>query len=170
MTENSLNMAKLDTNMDIYELNIDNENRNNYDPEKWGEPEWYCLFVFVFSYPTCSPSEIIQKNMKTYLLSLMTVLPCNNCRDNFGKHIKKFPLTDQVLKNRKNLLNWLCNIKNEIRIIQKKKPMDNKELISHYMSLYKEGGMTNKNNNYIYWIIISILLGTIVYISLDKSR
>ena len=50
--------------------------------------------------------------MKNFLLSLEYVIPCEKCRNSYSEHLKKFPLTDQVLLNRTELFKWIVDVHN----------------------------------------------------------
>ena len=55
------------------------------------------------------------------------------CRVNFNNHLEKYPLDDTVLKTKKNLIEWLVNIHNEVNIMHNKPIMTPNEVMLLYL-------------------------------------
>lgn len=83
------------------------------NPSRWGPHGWFFMHSITFTYPT-NPTQSDKDNMKNFFLSMKEVLPCEQCRKNFNKHLKKFPLTSKVLSSRYNLSLWLVHIHNQV--------------------------------------------------------
>jgi len=79
----------------------------------WGSSGWKLLHYITLSYPD-NPTAIDKKNMKNFFASFQTVIPCKTCATNFKKHMTKYPLTDNILSSRRNLVHWLIDIHNEV--------------------------------------------------------
>lgn len=87
----------------------------NISPSVWGKSMWNQIFYIVCSYPN-NPKYKNMKYMKKYLFSLCFTLPCETCRHNYNKYIKQNPITDSMLRDRKQLIKWLLELKNSIAI------------------------------------------------------
>lgn len=147
---------------------------NNINPTKWGPAGWDFLYYISLAYPDY-PSEKDKTNMKFFFSSIGDVLPCETCRYNFSKHIKKYPITGtatsggrNVLDSRYSLIMWLININNEVNKTTNSKLIDYNYIINKYT-------MVPNNNNTIelYWkigSIIMILFILLVLISIIKSK
>ncbi len=105
---------------------------NNISPDIWGPFGWKFMHYITFTYPTY-PTDEEKNNYKTFFLSMYKVLPCMRCRVNFNNHLEKYPLDDTVLKTKKNLIEWLVNIHNEVNIMHNKSIMTPNEVMSLYL-------------------------------------
>lgn len=110
-------------------------------PERWGEAFWYTFFLMALDYPKRDAPEKRQRAAEALFRSLQGMLPCCHCRQNLAQHLKKFPLTSEVLSRRKNLLHWLVTIRNQVRRGLSQDPQEYKECVQHYVRLYKNGGL-----------------------------
>ncbi len=106
---------------------------NNISPDIWGPFGWKFMHYITFTYPTY-PTEEEKDNYKTFFLSMSKVLPCLKCRMNFKNHLVKYPLDDETLKTKKNLIEWLVNIHNEVNIMNNKPIMTPNEVMIMYLS------------------------------------
>lgn len=83
------------------------------DPEIWGPPMWFYLHSMTFQYcqdKTCATLPEIEK-MKSFLVSLQYTLPCQECRDNYARHLRNNPIR---LENRRALFNWVVDLHNSV--------------------------------------------------------
>jgi hypothetical protein len=137
-------------------------------PEIWGPHAWIFMHSVTFDYPD-NPTPEIQNRYKLFFESLQYVLPCELCRNHYTKNLKKFPINNHVLKTRKNLIEWLIDLHNNVNKSNKKPKLSYKEVVKKYLDYY-EGKKDTKNelltakysgvtSNLI--IIISILVITI---------
>ena len=76
--------------------------RLNFNPNIWGPSAWFFIESSILSYPD-NPNNIEIENYKNFFNSLQYILPCSKCRHNYSIHIKKYPLTNQILSNKDNL-------------------------------------------------------------------
>ena len=138
-------------------------------PEIWGPHAWIFLHSITFDYPD-NPTKEVKEKYKGFFESLQDILPCEKCRNHYKKNIKKYPLNEYVLKNRKNLIEWLIDLHNIINKMNGKPTLSYKQVIKKYLDYYEgkeqprnELQKCNNNNsitsNLI--VIISILLVTV---------
>ena len=75
----------------------------------WGPSLWHYLHVISFNYPT-NPTNLIKKKYKELLLNLQYTLPCKYCRINLKNNFKKYPLKDEIFKNRNTFSRYIYNL------------------------------------------------------------
>lgn len=124
------------------------------DPKSWGPPTWKSLHSITFGYPHC-PTMDDKKNNLLYFTLLQHVLPCITCRDNYKKHLNKYPLTNDILSSRIKFIKWLIDIHNEVNIMLGKPTKSYEEVINKYE--------TQNNNWFIIVIVGLIILLSIIY-------
>ena len=115
--------------------------RQNFDPTIWGPKAWFFLETITMAYPT-NPSEDDKKNTKSFFYTLQFVIPCEKCRNNYNKHLKINPLSDEVLSNRDNLFKWIVDMHN---LVDPKKTRSYEETYKYYISKYS-GSNYNPDN------------------------
>lgn len=106
-------------------------NMNNINPNLWGPSMWKTLHYITISYPN-NPTDQDKQNMKTFFQSISNVLPCEKCRAHFAQHLTKYPLTDNVLSSRYNLVNWLINVHNEVNAMNNKRQWTYEQVMDYY--------------------------------------
>ena len=124
------------------------------EPKIWGPSGWLFLHTITLNYPH-NPTIYDKEHYKNFFLNLQNVLPCRYCSHNYKLHLKKYPI-DKYLNSKKNLIQWLIHIHNEVNIIFNKKTITYSEFILIYKNIYNK-----KNNNYLY-IYITIIITTII--------
>lgn len=129
----------------------------NINPSLWGPHCWKFMHYLTMSYPD-KPTESDKNKIKNFFLAVAEIIPCENCRIHFALNLKNFPLTDNVLESRYNLINWLKNIHNEVNTRNGKKPYTYDDIINEY---------SNKNNTTDYNVeIVTIILLVFIIIIL----
>jgi hypothetical protein len=102
----------------------------NINPIVWGEHLWKFMHYLTLAYPD-NPSIDEQNKFKKFFNMIGDYLPCEKCRINFDKHLEKYPLSDDILNSRFDLINWLINIHNEVNI------MNNKPVFTYEKAIHK---------------------------------
>lgn len=145
------------------------------NPEYWGPHAWIFLHCITLAYPEC-PSSEDKKNIKDFFMNLCKVLPCDKCKNNFQDHLKKFPLSDEVLCSKKKLVVWLINIHNSVNQMNGKPKMDEEEVIRDMLGNNKIESFTSfsQNKNLVRVSIIIVVLITFLslffYLFSDSIR
>ena len=111
------------------------------DPEIWGPHAWVFLHSITITYPE-NPTEQDKINYKNFFNSLHNVLPCPGCAYHYQLHLKKHPLNNNILSNKKKLIIWLITIHNEVNKINNKKEINYNQFMKIYHNKY------TYNNNY----------------------
>ena len=110
------------------------------EPKVWGPPAWRFLHLITYQYPE-NPSDKDKKNYYIFFNSLKDVLPCPNCREHYSNHFKKHPIQ---LESRKEFIEWLIDIHNEVNLMLGKKTYSYDEAYE----LYDDINSSNDNDTY----------------------
>jgi hypothetical protein len=86
----------------------------------WGPVFWFFLHTMSFNYPV-KPTEENKKHYRDFILSLIHILPCKYCRDNFAVNLKKLPLTMDKMKNRETFSRYVYDLHEVINTMLSKK-------------------------------------------------
>ena len=135
----------------------------NIDPRVWGPSGWEFLHYITLAYPD-NPTEIDKENAKIFFPLVGKMLPCQICRSNFASHLKKFPLDDQVLENRYNLVNWLINIHNEVNRVHGKPIMSYQEVINKYLNKRPSGIGFHINSKILTVAVMFVIILILIFI------
>ena len=95
----------------------------NLGPDFWGPHAWKFIHIVALAYPV-NPTQQEKNNYRQFYTIIGDIIPCHFCRDHYKEHIKKNPITDDILSNRKNLLHWTIDIHNEVNKITGKNVYD----------------------------------------------
>lgn len=145
----------------------------NIDPKIWGPSSWKFMHYITIGYPE-KPTDEIKKSVYNFFISLKNILPCEKCRYNFGHHLLKHPLTDDILSSRTKLINWLIDIHNDVNISTNKPTISYQQMLEIYMNPQVEpfSQIFNSFSNIdtrILTILVSLFL-LILIMLLAKSR
>lgn len=80
-------------------------------PNIWGPRLWQALHMISIGYPN-EPTDEQKQHYKTFFENFYQVIPCSICSNNYKKNLRELPITEDTMKNRQNLANWLINIHN----------------------------------------------------------
>jgi len=130
------------------------------DPDIWGPPTWIFLHTVTLNYPN-NPTMYDKKYYKNFFINLHYILPCEWCSKNYKQHLLKYPI-DNYLNTKKNLVQWLINIHNEVNKIFNKNTIDYFEFINIYKKIY------NKKKTFFtfYNIILILCIFTIIVLTI----
>ena len=129
------------------------------DPKIWGPSSWIFLHSITLAYPTC-PDNNDKKNMRQFINSLQFVLPCTKCRENFKKHLKLYPLTDEILNSKDKLIKWMIDIHNQVNELNGKKKMTYDQVLKEYYYKYNS---IDINKTWIVFLIIFCIFLIIIF-------
>ncbi|MBA42899.1 MAG: hypothetical protein CMF62_02680 [Magnetococcales bacterium] len=148
----------------IYKIYINYINMS-LDPTVWGPKAWFFFHSVTLAYPEC-PTKEDKIKIKNFFSSLDYVLPCQKCRNNFCKHIDKYPLTDDILDDKEKLVKWLLEIHNEVNRCTGKPEQSYEDFIKEYKGEYNK---KNKNYHYILLIVLILIL-VVLFIYFLRSK
>jgi hypothetical protein len=78
-------------------------NAEKFDPDVWGPHGWKFFHFVALGYSN-NPSDEDKLNYKNFFTIIPKILPCSICSNHYNKNLEKYPITDNVLSNRTNLL------------------------------------------------------------------
>src|ERR1700733_5146368 len=106
-------------------------------PKIWGKYAWNFIHLVTLSYPD-NPTCEDKRQYYIFFTSLKNVLPCAKCKFNMEKHLKKFPLTDEILSSKQNLIKWDIHLHNYYNNSSYYPLFINKKLIFLLISSYND--------------------------------
>jgi len=95
-------------------------------PDVWGPHGWKFIHYITLGYPN-QPSIEIKERYLNFFNSLKYVIPCSICGVNFIKHMEEYPLTDKILSNKTDFINWGILMHNLVNISNNKPQYSNAE-------------------------------------------
>jgi hypothetical protein len=142
-------------------------------PDVWGPHGWKFIHYITLGYPIKPTIEIKQQYLN-FFNTLKNVIPCSICGNNYRKHIKQFPLTNEILDDKKKFINWGITMHNLVNILNNKKEYENDEAIEEIIKNCTGDcpGYTNTNieeltrpqqSNTILIVVIVLLIGIILF-------
>ena len=134
------------------------------NPDIWGPHAWFFLHSITINYPD-NPSPEVKDAMKKLINSLVLLLPCAHCQENYTQHLIKYPLTEEILSSRKLLFRWMIDIHNEVNKIHGKKIYSYDEA----MKSIKKSYYGETDNQYIK-IGLFIVFIIIVFVGINYLR
>lgn len=150
------------------------------DPEIWGKHGWKFLHYVAQGYPH-SPSTENKMIYKSFFHNIADILPCHKCQQHYKQYLINSPLSDNVMKSKNNLENWVISIHNQVNISNQKSslpiniakqhiivddcPDTPKENIITLKENITTTKPTNTEQNYnIYTVYICILISIIIFL------
>ena len=130
----------------------------------WGPSAWKFLHTITFQY-TENPTDIEKRKYYVFFNSLKDVLPCPNCREHYSEHFNKIPIQ---MESRKELIEWLIDIHNEVNVMIGKREYSYDEVYQLYNKMYSNSNSnsTITSNSTIFFIILLLLvIGYYYYIN-----
>jgi hypothetical protein len=124
----------------------------------WGKYGWSFIHLITMSYPEI-PTEEDKMYYYEYFHALKHVLPCKKCRYNMNKHLNKYPLDDQSLASRKNLVKWGIDLHNIVNYYTGSPMLTYTEAMNELNKL-----VNPPNTNYTLYIILFVIIIALLYI------
>lgn len=148
-------------------------NINNISPTVWGPHGWKFMHYITFTYPV-NPTLDEKEYYRNFFEIVGKVLPCQTCRINYERHLQKHPLTDYALSTKKNLIEWLVNIHNEVNILNGKPIMTPNQVMNLYLrnnsSLFNFRLSRKVKNIILILFIIGILIFILKYYNVFNKK
>lgn len=132
-------------------------------PEIWGKYCWTFIHLIALEYPD-NPNKDDKQRYYNYFIALQQILPCNKCRKNLGNHLKNYPINDDVLSSRNNLLKWTIDIHNVVNENTNKPKLNYDQAINCIQNI-----ITPKSSYINYMIMIIILVIILIFFFLKKN-
>jgi hypothetical protein len=79
-------------------------------PEIWGPHAWKILHTIAHTYPEKANYET-QINIEKFISSFTELLPCEKCKIDFKKYLKKYPIKSS---SRDSLVMWMVDAHNSV--------------------------------------------------------
>lgn len=129
-------------------------------PKIWGPYGWNFLHLVTIAYPE-NPTEDDKMKYYNYFYCLQYVLPCAKCQYNMSQHLKKYPLNDEVLSSRTNLVKWGIDLHNIVNYYTGKPMLTYAEAMNDINKLMDP---VKSNNNWFIYILLIIVIVIVIYL------
>ncbi|XWV24963.1 putative FAD-linked sulfhydryl oxidase [Tupanvirus deep ocean] len=126
-------------------------------PEIWGKYAWNFLHLVTLDYPEY-PTDQDKQNYYNFFYTLQFVLPCAKCRYNLTHHLKKYPLTDEVLSSRTNLVKWGIDLHNVVNYYTGKPMLTYTEAMNELNKLAHPEKTTFTDVLYVLLVIVALII------------
>ena len=123
-------------------------------PDIWGPHGWKFLHFVTLGYPE-NPTSDEKKIYKTFFSLIQIVLPCKLCAENYKKHLKEYPITDEILADKNKFISWCIKIHNLVNIKNNSKVYSDEEALKLILN---EKSCKKSNESYIDILIISFII------------
>jgi hypothetical protein len=110
----------------------------------WGKALWTSLFSIALTYPR-KPMINDQFHYKRYFTDLQYVLPCKECKHNYYKKLKQYPIDGALRVGRKGLFKWVLKIHNLVAKELGKKQLNKEEVFTKFFPSIKNTSKTCKS-------------------------
>lgn len=101
------------------------------DTKIWGPFQWTFVSLCALNYPEQNPTANQKEIAKTYLRSLMEILPCRFCRDSSLEYIKDLP-PEPFLNDRAGFCYWVYRFHMKVNEKLGKSNITFKQFIAKY--------------------------------------
>lgn len=124
----------------------------NLNPRVWGSHAWFFLDSIVLSIDNNNLQDY-----KVFFKALSKVLPCGKCRFHYSQYLERYPL--EGILNKDEMMIWLHNLHNQVRIRNNQLPRDIKSVLNFYNKQY------NTSNIYtVCCMVFAILLFIVIFV------
>jgi len=130
-------------------------------PDIWGPYAWKIIHLITINYPE-NPTEQDKETYYQFFNQLQYVLPCSKCRYNYSKHLVKYPLTNEILSNRTNLVKWGIDMHNIVNYYTGKRMLTYAEAMNEITKLTNVH--KKKWTDFIYFILVIVVLIILLYL------
>ncbi|AGC01990.1 Erv1 / Alr family protein [Acanthamoeba polyphaga moumouvirus] len=138
-------------------------------PKNWGKSGWKMFHTVALGYPD-NPTQEDKNNYFQYYNSLRYTLPCKKCRNNYSDHFNKYPLNDQALSSKTNLINWTIDMHNIVNYYTGKPLLSYPEAYEQIYKIENDAGSFNKYIYYTLLILVIIIIALIIYYLYRRSK
>jgi len=104
-----------------------------------------------------NPSADDKQYYKEFFTTLMHVLPCEKCRLNLYKNLKKLPLSESVMSSRLNLVKWGIDLHNMVNYHTGKPILSYPDAIAAINKLAKPEETQSNIALYIFCVIVALI-------------
>ena len=126
---NALNSTSTDTPTEVEEKETMGRNSR---PEIFGPPLWFSLHNGALNYPEVA-SPIVKERMKSFILALPIMLPCETCKNHANEFIENNKeYLDTICSTRENLFNFFVDFHNNVNSFTNKPIMSREGALKLY--------------------------------------
>ena len=141
------------------------------DPKEWGPTFWKIIHI-ISEQLGKNTNTIMQKDemiyYKAFQRKVYYILPCKICREHYTIHLENYPLTDEILKNKDNLLKWTIDLHNAVNEQLRYPILSYDDALNTLNTEINEIDKINENkyepSYLLYFFILVIIIILIIYL------
>ena len=139
----------------------------NLDSAIWGPHYWFFLHTIALSYPN-RPNTPTKKKYYEFIQNIPLFIPIKSMSTDFSKLLDEYPVTP-YLDSRDSFIRWVHFIHNKINTKLEKPNISLSQFYENYYNEYKPSSVKMREasiwkERIIYFIILSIIIGIIIYL------
>lgn len=139
-------------------------------PEIWGKYGWNFIHLITVAYPE-NPTYEQKQRYYDYFHALQYVLPCDKCQYNMANHLKKYPLTEEILAKKTNLVKWGIDLHNIVNYYTSKPMLTYNEAMNEINKLINPPKTSDSTWYYLLIVLIIAIIGFLIYyFILNKNK
>lgn len=127
------------------------------NPNIWGKYGWTFIHMVTLGYPV-EPTKQSKEDFYQFFHSISRVLPCEQCKNNMQTHLKRLPLTDEVLSSKNNLVKWGIDLHNVVNYYTGKAMLTYPEAINQISQLVEPPVAKNGSTLTVILVVIIIVI------------
>ena len=131
----------------------------NLHSDIWGPHAWFFIDSIVIALPD-NISLNLQNQLKNFLFSFSSLLPCEKCRYHFSEYVNKTNMINADFSKKETVLKWVNTIHNNIRKKNGSEPFSIEKTLKYYDKQYS----TESKNSYKDFFIILIFVCIVLYL------
>ena len=132
-------------------------------PDVWGPHGWKFIHYITLGYPF-DPSENDKKNYYDFFDKLKNVIPCSICGAHFKEHMILYPLTNEILSDKKKFIEWGINMHNLVNKINGKRIFTFEEGFKKIQDDEEKCSNEKFSNNSLYNNFMSIEMYILIFV------
>jgi hypothetical protein len=138
------------------------------NPKIWGSHAWFFLESITIGLPE-NVNEKTETELKHCLMSLTTLIPCEVCRGHYSKYLVKTDIVNIDFSKRSNVLKWINNLHNKVRMRTGKEPGSVDKMVMYYNTKYNIDTTTSYRDIFTLVMFVIFLLVVIRLLHIERS-
>jgi len=131
----------------------------NLNPKIWGPHAWFFIDSIIISLPNIIDNTL-QNEIKHFLLSLSTILPCEKCRYHFSGYLKETDLPNIDFSTKDKVIKWINTLHNQVNNRNNTKNISIDNMIKYYNNIYN----IETKSSYLHIFLLLLFIIFIIFL------
>ncbi len=129
----------------------------NLHSDVWGPHAWFFIDSIVIALPD-NISLNLQNQLKNFLFSFSSLLPCEKCRYHFSEYVNKTNMINADFSKKDTVIKWVNTLHNDIRKRNNSQPFSIEKTLKYYDKQYNSVSKNSYKDFFIIFIFICVIL------------